>query len=297
MKEICQCNYSVSAIAYRTPWCSMFRDSEPTEILHLWYKLTVLRNEVEKRSSYLGKLRRTEEAQHLLDLVAMTEDEEDLFVPFAKAAMSDVLDVLHTYMPKREKAIFWREGKETVILPDVPDEDSLLHLSQLDADNVDEDGFIVVDTIPEDEDGYIQISETGVDADGYIVQEDHPTGLLAYFHTGDYVQYKGELYMAIADGDSHDFVGKLVPTEDYRDSVHYGLNWRCCGSNINAVEPLDTAIFEALVTHILLNWLAMVYPQEAPNYSTRWELCKEKIRFRCNILNGPQIVNRTPRLY
>lgn len=297
MKEICQCNCSSPATAYRTPWCSMLRGGEPTEILHLWYKLELLRKEVEKRSSYLGKFRRTEEAQHLLDLIAMTEDEVDLFIPYAKAAMADVFDVLNTYMPKHEKAYFFREGKETVILPDVPDEDSLLHLSQLDADNVDEDGFVIVDTIPEDVDGYIQISETGVDADGYIVPEDHPTGLLVYFHAGDYVQYKGELYMAIADGDSHDFVGKLVPTEDYRDSVHYGLNWRCCGFNINAVEPLDTAIFEALVTHILLNWLAMVYPQEAPNYSTRWELCKEKIRFRCNILNGPQIVNRIPRIF
>lgn len=297
MKEICQCNCSSPATAYRTPWCSMLRGGEPTEILHLWYKLEWLRKEVEKRSSYLGKFRRTEEAQHLLDLIAMTEDEVDLFIPYARAAMADVFDVLNTYMPKREKAIFFREGKETIILPDVPDEDSLLHLSQLDADNVDGNGFIVADTIPVDADGYIQISETGVDADGYIVPEDHPTGPLVYFHAGDYVQYKGELYMAIADGDSHDFVGKLVPTEDYRDSVHYGLNWHCCGSNINAVEPLDTAIFEALVARIIYKWLCMSYPAEAERYQAEWLEHLASIKTRCNILNGPQIVNRIPRLF
>lgn len=235
----------MSAIAYRTPWCSMFRDSEPTEILHLWYRLTVLRNEVEKRSSYLGKLRRTEEAQHLLDLVAMTEDEEDLFVPFAKAAMSDVFDVLHTYMPKREKAIFWREGKETAVF-------------------TDDEGL-----------------------------PDPPV----VFHAGQYVEYNGELYMAIDDGDSDNITGKLVPTEDYRDSIHYGLNWKCCGSNINAVEPLDTAIFEALVARIIYKWLCYSYPNEAPRYLNEWNECLNQIKHRCNILNGPQIVNRTPRLY
>lgn len=456
MKEICQCNCSSPATAYRTPWCSMLRGGEQTEILHLWYKLEWLRKEVrqrlaylgstqnyagapnvfdlvgatptsdtplwfqfnfavseiknavQKRTAYLGKLRRSEDAVHLLDLIAFTDDEEDLFVefaketmpevwntlsapfvaiekrawwqdkdtatfsagivyqfdeaypitendmqplktavmeaivmriiwkwltlsypseaaaydtmyqqslvtltqrtnefkarwvnvfvPHAKAAMADVFDVLNTYMPKHEKAYFFRESKETIILPDFPDENSL-HLSRLDADNVDEDGFIVADTIPEDENGYIQISETGVDADGFIAPEDHPTGLLVYFHTGDYVRYKGELYMAIADGNSRDFVGKLVPTEDYRDSVHYGLNWRCCGSNINAVEPLDTAIFEALVARIIYKWLCMSYPAEAERYQAEWLEHLEAIRRRCNILNGPQIVNRISRLF
>ncbi len=245
MKEICQCNCSVPAVAYRTPWCNLLCGGEAFEILHLWYKLAVLREEVKKRSSYLGKLRRTEEAQHLLDLIAMTEDEEDLFVPFAKAAMSDVFDVLHTYMPKREKALFWREGKETAVFTDIPE-------------------------LP-----------------------DPPV----VFHAGQYVEYNGELYMAIEDGSSDDFAGKLVPTEDYRDSIHYGLNWKYCGSNINAVEPLDTAIFEALVARIIYKWLTYSYPDEAPRYLNEWNECMEQIRHRCNILNGPQIVNRIPRIF
>lgn len=243
MKEICQCNCSSPDTAYRTPWCSMLRGGEPTEILHLWYKLEWLRKEVEKRSSYLGKFRRTEEAQHLLDLIAMTEDEVDLFIPYAKAAMADVFDVLNTYMPKREKAYFFREGKETAVFTDIPDK---------------------------------------------------PVPPVAYY-AGQYVEYNGALYMAIEDGDSDDVTGKLVPTEDYRDSVHYGLNWRCCGSNINAVEPLDTAIFEALVARIIYKWLCMSYPAEAERYQAEWLEHLASIKTRCNILNGPQVVNRIPR--
>ena len=245
MKEICQCNCSSPATAYRTPWCSMLRGGEPTELLHLWYKIDVLRDEVDKRSSYLGKLRRTDEAQHLLDLIRLSADEEDLFIPFAKAAMSDVFDVLNTYMPKREKALFWRKGKDTAVFSD---------------------------------------------------DEGLPNPPVV-FHAGQYVEYNGELYMAIENGSSDDFAGKLVPTEDYRDSIHYGLNWKCCGSNINAVEPLDTAIFEALVARIIYKWLCYSYPDEAPRYLNEWNESLEQIRHRCNILNGPQIVNRIPRLF
>lgn len=246
MKEICQCNCSVPAAAYRTPWCNLLCGGrEPIDILHLWYKLSVLREEVEKRSSYLGKCRRTEESKHLLDLIAMTVDEEDLFVPYAKEAMGDVFDVLHTYMPKREKALFWREGKETAVFTDDPE----------------------------------------------------PPDPPVKFYAGQYVEYNGKLYMAIEDGDSDDFEGKLVPTEDYRDSIHYGLNWRCCGSNINAVEPLDTAIFEALVARIIYKWLCVSYPDESKHYLEEYNEHLEAIRRRCNILNGPQIVSRIPRIF
>lgn len=245
MKEICQCNCSVPATAYRTPWCNLLCGGEPTEILHLWYKLDWLREEIDKRSSYLGKFRRTEEAKHLLDLINITRDEDDLFVPFAKAAMADVFDVLQTYMPKTEKAYFWREGRETVVFTDIP------------------------------------------------APPDPPVE----FHAGQYVEYNGKLYMAIEDGDSNDFADKLAPTEDYRDSIHYGLNWRCCKSNINAIEPLDTAIFEALVARILFKWLQYSYPDEAQYYQTDYAEHLEAIRSRCNVLNGPQIVKRIPRIY
>lgn len=111
MKSIrsCQCGIGEAV----TPWCKMLQGSEQSELLHLWYKLDVLREEIEKRSSYLGKFRRTEEAKHLLDLISMTIDEEDLFLSFAKAAMSDVFEAFEMYAPKARKGYFWRDGSDT----------------------------------------------------------------------------------------------------------------------------------------------------------------------------------------
>lgn len=249
MKEICQCNCTLIG-RYRTPWCDLLHSLHGTsgEVLHLWYKLDWLRQEVDKRSAYLGKFRRTEEAQHLLDLINMTVDEDDLFVPFAKAAMADVYDELMNYSPKHEMAYFWNEGKYTIVFDD-PESES---------DASDDDEPVT-------------------------------------FVKGDYVLYNGNLYIAIADGSSEDFIGKLYPTEDYRKSIHYGILWRCCGSNINIVDPLDTAIFEALVARIIYKWLLYAYPAEAPRYLDEWNECLEKIKRRASALNGSKIVHRIPR--
>lgn len=248
MKELCQCNCSTPVSAYRTPWCSLLMQSSccagPINILHLWYKLSMLQDEIDMRSSYLGKFRRTEESKHLLDLIRMSKDETNLFIPFTKAAMADIYDALHIYLPRNEKAYFWREGKDTVVFTDTP-----------------------APPVP------------AVD-----------------FQKGQYVKYNGDLYMAIADGSSDDFAGKLVPTEDYRDSIHYGIVWRC-GSSINAVEPLDVAIFEALVARIIYKWLNYAYPDEAPRYLSEYEEHLEKIRRRAAILAGAQIVDRIPRIF
>ena len=246
MKEICQCNCSLSA-GYRTPWCDLLHSLNGTtgEVLHLWYKLDWLRKEVSKRSAYLGKFRRTEEAAHLLDLIKMTQDEDNLFVPFAKAAMGDVAEVLAMYAPRHEQAFFWNEGKTTVVFTDDP-------------------------SLPDP---------------------------AVTFVKGDFVQYNGNLYKAIADGSSDDFAGKLVPTEDYRESIHFGILWKCCHSNINMVEPLDTAIFEALVARIIYKWLQYSYPEEAPRYLAEWNECVGQIKTRVRFLDGPQIVNRIPRVF
>lgn len=62
--------------------------------LHFNYRVKDLQEEIEKRTSYLGKFRKGESAEHLLDLVAMTKDEENLLIPFAQDAMGEVFDSL-----------------------------------------------------------------------------------------------------------------------------------------------------------------------------------------------------------
>ena len=245
MKELCSCDCcSKPHAGYTTPWCSLLHGQDDScAVLHLWYKIPMIQDEIDKRSSYIGKFRRTEEAQHLLDLIRFSKDEENMFIPMAKAAMADVFDVLFPSMPRHEKAYWWDEGKETAEFTDDPLPDPAVT-----------------------------------------------------FYAGQYVKYNNDLYKAIEDGSSDDFAGKLVPTEDYRNSMHYGILWRC-KSNINAVEPLDVAIFETLVARIIYKWLEYAYPDEAPRFLNQYNEGLAAIRNRASILDGPKIVNRIPRMF
>lgn len=243
MKELCSgsCCARKGAM-YVTPWCKMLQGKDSScAILHLWYTIPFFQEEIDKRSSFLGSMRRTEEAQHLQDLIRMSNDETNMFIPFAKAAMADVFDALAEYMPKHEKAYWWREGQETAVFTDNPLPDPAVT-----------------------------------------------------FYAGQYVEYNGDLYIAIEDGDSDDFAGKLVPTEDYRNSIHYGILFGC-HSNINAVEPLDVAIFEALVARVIYKWLRYAYPEEAPAYLDEFNEHLDKIKKRASLLENVRIVRRIPR--
>ena len=297
MKDLCSHNCcAVKGAMYVTPWCDMLRGKDSScSVLHLWYKLPMIQKEIDKRTSYLGKFRRTEEAQHLLDLLRMSKDETDLFIPFAKAAMADVSDALRIYMPKHDIAYWWREGQETVIIhsSDITPDPDVLHLSQL--SEVDDEGFLIADNIPVDEEGYIKIAETAVDEDGYIIGDGSEVEPIP-FVAGQYVMLDDNLYIAIEDGDSSDMTGKLVPTEDYRNSIHFGILWHC-SYNPNAVEPLDVAVFEALVARIIYKWIVMAYPDEAVRYNAEFDEHMMKIRDRARAMEGPQIVNRIPRMF
>ena len=60
--------------------------------LHFNYQLATLQEEIEMKTSYLGKFRRTENASHLLDLVAMTKDETNLFTSLANEVSAEVFN-------------------------------------------------------------------------------------------------------------------------------------------------------------------------------------------------------------
>jgi hypothetical protein len=85
--------------------------------LHFNYRLAELQEDVERTTSYLGKFRRTEEASHLQDLIAMTKDESNIFTPLAKEVALSVFDEF-------KKGVFnagdsWYKYKESVVLNDV----------------------------------------------------------------------------------------------------------------------------------------------------------------------------------
>lgn len=91
-----------------------------SSMLHFSYRLVDLQKEIEKRTFYLGKYRKTEEAQHLLDLIGMSRDEGDLLYPFAQAAMGDVYDQLNASSLHIPKTYKWVTPSAPTEAPAIP---------------------------------------------------------------------------------------------------------------------------------------------------------------------------------
>lgn len=85
--------------------------SSGSRVLHLFYSLLNLQKEIEKRTFYLGKYRTDENGNkpHLLDLIGMSRDEADILYPFAKSAMADVFDALHSSTIGIPKLYKWED--------------------------------------------------------------------------------------------------------------------------------------------------------------------------------------------
>lgn len=88
--------------------------------IHFSYRLVDLQKEIEKRTFYLGKYRKTEEASHLLDLIGMSRDEGDLLYPFAKSAMADVYDRLNISTVHIPKGYKWMDAKIPTLVNAIP---------------------------------------------------------------------------------------------------------------------------------------------------------------------------------
>lgn len=344
MKTLTDC-HCVPNGGYKTPWCEMLNACElQYNVLHLYYKLSFLQEEIDKRSSYLGKLRRTEEAQHLLDLIRMSKDEENLFYPFAKEAMADVFDAMSMYAPQMRRAFLWREGRVTHTIPDLPKTDSIVYgtatISKVGDKAIGTLTFTWADGDPTKYLARVLVKVTITTSNGTRSEEvmcpatydttnsywsapisytpnldtyetfvsadsAEPKACNPYFI--DPVEFKKDdwlidsdnhLFMALADGNVNEMPTWKVIYEpnDYRESIHYLLafprKW-----NLNMAEPLDTAIFEALVARIIFKWLQYSYPAEAERYLAEWQEGLEKIRRRCSELYNVKIVNRIPRMY
>lgn len=306
----------------RTPWCELLGElGSAFHVMNFWYKLDWLQKEIEKRSSYLGKLRRTEEAKHLLDLIAMTKDEEDLFYPFANAAMADVFDELERHTPRHGRCYFWNEDIPFVKVESNTDEFDVDDLVEYNGklyiawlpnklvpvgfvfDNHETEPAVSMSTVRYEEGDatgeaypYCFYDETD-DLYFYCEKEEPEVGDKVYEHIDvDEFTEIGVVTEIVGGWDGIEIEKKLVRTFDWRKSIHYLLafprEW-----HVNVAEPLDTAIFEALVARIMFKWLEYAYPDEAPRYLNEWEECIAKVRKRCSMMYGQHIVKRIPRIF
>lgn len=75
----------------------MYYFNKDTRRLDLWYPFENLKQEIGMRTAYLGKLRSSEQVEHLLDLIHLTDDEEELMMSFANNAMAEVYECFSKY--------------------------------------------------------------------------------------------------------------------------------------------------------------------------------------------------------
>ena len=87
------------------------------KITHLYYKVDDIRNEVCKRTSYIGKLR-SDNGKNILDAVALTVDEEDLFLPFIQKAMADVFSPLSDFADEEAYPYDFNLSSVTILAPE-----------------------------------------------------------------------------------------------------------------------------------------------------------------------------------
>lgn len=80
--------------------------------LHFCYRLADLQNEIEKRTSYLGKFRNTDTAAHLQDVIAMTKDETNLFSSLIEETSQEVFDSFRKGVLNIGES--WHEIKENI---------------------------------------------------------------------------------------------------------------------------------------------------------------------------------------
>ncbi len=326
------------------------------QMLHLYYRLEWLQQEIEKRSSYLGKFRKTEEQQHLLDLLAMTKDEQDLFYPFVKAASADVFDALQQYTGGVDNAYKFNEGNKTKILTAVPQvlfdthpfyestdpigneelnieyslqqpidfnkyevkvsleiQYTIEYTIKATSQKVQEQRSMIIETTNFDNTYCsfdlvipLALETTEFSEERFVSLDSFKQGEQVDFRTltitdkqpdtfkkGDYVLLNNELYIAQADGDVNDISVLQKQEYDFRESVHYLLEYPDY-LNENMIEPIDTAVFEALVNRVIFKWLMLAFPDEAENYLALYNEALQQVKSR--FVRSNPIVKRTPRI-
>lgn len=85
----------------------------------LFYPIRVMQAEVKKRTAYIGRYREDDAHTHHLDISLLDEEAEDMFIPYLKAAMADVFDVLQVLAKHHPCAYLWNEGRITIPMQEV----------------------------------------------------------------------------------------------------------------------------------------------------------------------------------
>ena len=348
---------------------------DKTRQLHLWYPLEELKKEISMRTAYLGKLRRTGEAPHLLDLIHLTEDENNLLMSCANTAMADLYEPLSKYARELNvPTMVMNDGDGNSI--DVPAnmevkietfDNSEAHTDYINTiggalgvriksgNTFDKDrysvslfveityttGYKIKDMpgdnyIPDEtKTEMVRVNTTSKGGDAFngafelVVPLKDETETLTASKIIDYnirlhsvtlyaidakdvpqfgwVKYGSDLYQTTETTNENDFLDTIVyglqpntkyilyPPIDPRYSIRYLLAYPR-EMNTQYLLPLDIAIKESLVCHLISHWLEYAYPDEVQHWSAKYEKALQDVYSRANMQAKP-IVKLTPRWF
>ena len=209
-------------------------------LIVFYYKATDLFEEVFKRTSYIARSRRDKETkQHLLDVISLTKDEQDLFDPFLRDATTKIFERL---------AAFTKEVSSA----------------------------------------YMHLAPSGLP--GFVPNRQYHVGSRIY--EGLKVWESDEEYIdqSFDNGSWHE-LNPCYYTDDKTEFVVMKRDWM----NANAINPCDTAIFEALVAYVMARWFTIVFPEEAKFYFEEFDRPSTSITRNLNSQNRP--LNRRHRMF
>ena len=122
-----------------------------------------------------------------------------------------------------------------------------------------------------------------------------------------WVKYGSDLYQTTETTNENDFLDTIVyglqpntkyilyPPIDPRYSIRYLLAYPR-EMNTQYLLPLDIAIKESLVCHLISHWLEYAYPDEVQHWSAKYEKALQDVYSRANMQAKP-IVKLTPRWF
>lgn len=88
---------------------------EPKRLIHYYYPLDMLREEVYKRTSMIGKYRLTKEGENMLDATALTQDESDTFDFLAEDGAHEVFEKIIAYTDDKLRSFLYNDGAENSV--------------------------------------------------------------------------------------------------------------------------------------------------------------------------------------
>lgn len=121
-----------------------------------------------------------------------------------------------------------------------------------------------------------------------------------------WISYNGKIYQTIAAIDENDFLNEMVykvtPNREYllfpsdpRYSIRYLLTYPK-ELNMHYILPLDIALKEALVCHIIKEWLGYAYPDEVEVWEVKYAKALQNVYSRSNMQEKP-ITKLIPRWF